>query len=173
MLSLRAYAKRRGVSVEAVSQAAKNGRLSKSVVRGAHRRVKGISDPDLADREWAETTRVEMIPLSGPAAQRGAGGEPSPLAVGRSRLEMARAELAEMEIAQRKGELVKAVDLEARLVGIFGGCKTKLLAVPSRARQEDPDLTAAQLALFEALIREALEDLASPAKRPSPRRVAR
>jgi hypothetical protein len=55
---------------------------------------------------------------------------------------------------------VLAADVESRLVNVFSRCKTKLLGVSSRARQRDPGLTGAQVQMIEALIREALDDLA-------------
>ena len=53
-ISLRDYAKLRGVSVEAVSKAIKAGRLKKSVtyVNGKPK----ISDPSIADKEWQANT---------------------------------------------------------------------------------------------------------------------
>lgn len=158
-LSLRAYAERRGVSAEAVSQAVKRGRLSASIVRVGGRPK--IRDPDLADREWAESTRPDMVPISGPAARRGRDGEPSALVQGRTRLETAKAELIEMQLRERKGELVQAAEVERRWASIISACKAQLLAIPSRLKQEDPDLTTAQIALVEKLVREALIDLAT------------
>jgi phage terminase Nu1 subunit (DNA packaging protein) len=72
--------------------------------------------------------------------------------------------LAEIELAEKRGELLPAKDVESRLVNVFAHCKTKLLGVPARARQRDPSLTGPQVALIETLIREALEDLASAAE---------
>jgi phage terminase Nu1 subunit (DNA packaging protein) len=51
-----------------------------------------------------------------------------------------------------------------RLVSVFTACKTRLLAIPSRARQALPHLVAADLGVLEALIREALEDLVEAKK---------
>lgn len=72
-----------------------------------------------------------------------------------------KAHTAELDYRARAGELIEAKDLEGRLVDVFSGCQKKLLGVPARARQQDPTLTAAHLALIEDLIREALEDLAA------------
>lgn len=59
-LSLRQYAKRRGVSVEAVSRAIQRRRLSDSVVlvNGVPR----IQNPKLADEEWARNTQTVKRP---------------------------------------------------------------------------------------------------------------
>lgn len=53
-----------------------------------------------------------------------------------------------------------AKSVEAQVVDVFAHCRRKLIAVVSRARRLDPTLTEPQVRLFEALITEALEDLA-------------
>lgn len=156
-ISLRSYATRRGVSVMAVSKAIKAGRLVRSVVRDERGQPK-IADPELADREWADNTRADRVPLTGPAAK---GGEvPPDYAESRARREAAEAGLAELELAKEEGRLVVASEVEARIANDYSKVRTKLLGVPSRVRQQDPALTAAQLALIDTVIREALEDLA-------------
>jgi len=161
-MSLRAYAKHRGCSVEAVSNAIKRGRLSASVGRSEVGHPK-ILDLAKADAEWKASTYADMVPLTGPTAPKKRDGEadeaPS-LAEARARLDAARAELAEMDLAERRGELLPASEVEARMVAVFSECKTKLLGVPTWVRQQDPGLTRDQVRLFEAAIREALEGLA-------------
>ena len=162
-LSIRAYAKHRGCHHSAVQRAIDSGRLVTSLVyddAGAP----GIADAAAADAEWAANTRSEREPLTSQIARQGGAApddEESPLAAARTRYEEAKASLAEIELAERRGQLVLAADVEARLAGAITRCKTKLLALPSRARQQDPTLSSAQLGMFEALIREALEDLAA------------
>ncbi len=157
--SLRAYARHRdaaglaGGTLNAVQVAIKSGRLSKSLTPDR----KKIASVEAADAEWSATTHVDRIPLSGPTAS---GTQPPDLAESRARREAAEATLVEIELAEKRSELLPAKDVESRLVNVFAGCKTKLLGVPSRARQRDPSLTGPQVALFDTLIREALEDLA-------------
>lgn len=157
-VGIRAYARHRkaaglaGGTHRAVQVAIKEGRLKKSLTPDGK-----IADVDLADMEWAATTHVDRIPLTGPTA---AGTPPPDLQESRARREAAEAALAEIELAEKRGELVLAGDVESKLVNVFAHCKTKLLAVAARARQRDPALSGPQVALFEALIREALEDLA-------------
>lgn len=161
-LSLRAYARHRkaaglaGGTLKAVQVAMTSGRLSKSLTKDR----KQIASAVLADAEWDATTHVDRIPITGPTA---AGTPPPDLLESRARREAAEAALAEIELAEKRAELLPAADVESRLVNVFAGCKTKLLGVPARARQRDPALTAAQIALIEELLREALEDLASAA----------
>ena len=164
-LSLRAYAKRKGVSPEAVSKAITSGRLKESVVRV--RDQPKIADPELADREWEANTqpRVDHQRAPVPPADGPVGDVPdyfdsrAKREAAAARREFALADLAEIEVAERREELVPVEDVESRLVAVFSQCRNKLLGVPSRARQQDPGLTMPQIALFESLIREALEDL--------------
>lgn len=162
-MGIREYARHRkdaalaGGTHRAVQVAIIDGRLSKSLTPDRKR----IADVAAADAEWASTTHVDRIPLTGPTA---AGTSPPDLAESRARREAAEAALAEIELDEKRGELVPAKDVEAKLVSVFAHCKTKLLAVAPRARQRDPSLTGAQLELFEALIREALDDLSSSAE---------
>lgn len=159
-LSLRAYARHReaaglaGGTLRAVQVAIESGRLSKSITKD-----KKIASASAADAEWNATTHVDRIPIGGPTH---AGPPPPPdLAESRARREAAEAALAEIELAEKRRELVPAKDVESRLVNVFAQCKTKLLGVAARARQRDPGLSGPQIEIFEALIREALDDLAS------------
>lgn len=157
-MGIREYARHRkglllaGGTHHAVQVAIDSGRLSKSLSPDRKR----IADPEAADIEWAAST-LDRVPHTGPTSS---GANPPDLAESRARREAASAALVEIELAEKRGELVLARDVEAQLVGVFAHCKTKLLAVAARARQRDPALTGSQLELFESLIREALEDLA-------------
>lgn len=176
-ISLRDYASRRGVSVEAVSKAITTGRLRESVVTvGGQPKIR---DAAVADREWALNTRqrVDQPPPGAIATERTTESQaeeigdddPPDYYVSRARREAAAADrevteaaLAAIELAETKGELLPAAGIEERLKNVFSSCKTKLLGVPARARQRDPSLSVEQIVLFEDLLREALEDLAGP-----------
>jgi hypothetical protein len=159
----------------AVSRAVKAGRVDKSVARDATGKAIGIFDPEAADREWAAVTKDKHVPhavqdrqapaLPGgdPEVEVGEDGQPiPPRSVSAARKEAAEARLAELKLALEEAKVIPAQNVEVRLANLFTQCKTKLLGVPSRARQQDPGLTASQLALLEGLIRGALEGLAEP-----------
>lgn len=204
-MTLTAYAARRGVTKMAVSKAVSSGRLTASVYRDEKGRP-WITDPDLADREWAGATdlskapgyireRAEQqrpppaappapapVPLAEPSTPRARGAPPAPPPVdpgeapppaiheGMTLSEATAAEKfwkakhAELKFREAAGELVPAADVAAKLVNVFTQCKTRLLGVPSRARQALPHLTVADIGVLEGLVREALEDLASAAE---------
>jgi phage terminase Nu1 subunit (DNA packaging protein) len=165
MMGIREYARHReerglaGATHRAVQVAIRDGRLVRAV-RG------GKIDAAIADAEWASTTLSQRIPHTGPTSVE-IGDDDDDLPPGvpslkesRARREAAEAALAEIELAEKRGDLVLARDVESKLVNVFAHCKTKLLGVAARARQADPGLADSQVELFASLIRDALEDLA-------------
>lgn len=180
-LSLTAYAARRGVSPKAVSKAVAAGRLVGSVVRDDHGDPK-ILDPDLADREWEANTRTRIDrPIVESRTQPTPIMQPTPRVVpvirvstdvpdynvsralreaAAARREAAKAELAELDVAERRGELVPADEARAVLVDKFTIVKTKILGIPSRFAQRMPELASVAIPVIDELLREALEELA-------------
>lgn len=158
-LSLRAYAAHRksqglsGGTLSAVQAAVKAGRL-----RGALTKDGKIRDAADADSEWVQTTHADRVPLRGPVSNGHAA--PNPLQEHRARREAAEAAMAEIELAEKQRSLVPAADVEAHLVNVFANCRTKLLGLPARARAQDPSLSSEQIAMFDRLLHECLEDLA-------------
>lgn len=183
-LTLSAYAAHRkaaglpGGTVASVAAARDAGRLSLSLTRDGR-----ISSAAAADAEWEATTKAKMRPrtgLSSTPSPQGVGGDRLPgrprksrenasgLAESTARKAAADAGIAEIKLALAKGEVVLAQGVEERMVSVFSSCRTKLLAAHSRARQQDPGLTVEQLAMFEALVREALEELSAGAVEVAP-----
>jgi hypothetical protein len=173
-LSLSAYARHRGVSHVAVSKAIAAGRLTASVVRD-ERGAPKIGDPELADREWAANTRPRVdypatdlpgdLPSHAPRTARPpAAGAPRPdvpdYNESRARRESALADMAEIEVAERRGELVPVAEARADVVSRFTVVRTRLLGVPSRVAQRLPHLAGEVVPVLDELLREALEELA-------------
>lgn len=181
-ITLTAYAARRGVSPKAVSKAVAAGRLVESVVRDDHGDPK-ISDPVLADREWEANTRTRIdrpvtppraavVPIPEVAARWTPPDRPPSSDVpdynesralreaAAARREAAKADLAELDVAERKGELVPADEARAVLVDKFTIVKTRILGVPARVAQRMPHLAAEIVPVIDELLRDALEELA-------------
>jgi phage terminase Nu1 subunit (DNA packaging protein) len=158
-MSLRAYAKRRvpPVSPEAVSKAIADGRLRESVVRD-DRGVPKIQDAELADREWTANTRVQSAPSDDAQAAALLASRATREAAEARRAE-AQAELAEIELDEKRGRLIDRDEARADVIKAFSLTKTRLLAVPSQVGQELADLAAKVVPVVEKLIREALEEL--------------
>lgn len=178
-ISLAAYAQQRGVSTKAVSKAVAAGRLSASVTRD-DRGAPKIADPELADREWAANTRprVDHPPANEPASpprpiqprQQGPGPavaaeEPRPRPPdyneSRARREAALADMAELEVAERRGHLVPIDEARAEVQERYTLVRTRLLGVPSRVAQRLPHLAGEVVPVLDNLLREALEELAA------------
>lgn len=179
-MSLRAYAKHRKVSAEAVRKAIKTGRLRKSVVDVAG--TPQIADIALADREWAANTDLsrahddvkekaarqgnvlvfqEPQPHGG-SLQRKVAPPPDPsIAAASAQEKHWRAKKAELDYKRAAGELVNAHDISARLADLFTTCRTKLLGLPTKAKSQLPHLTLKDIAVLDTIVREGLEQLAT------------
>jgi phage terminase Nu1 subunit (DNA packaging protein) len=115
-----------------------------------------------ADREWVANSDYTDAPQRLVQAEQSPPGAGEPIADLQSasaREKHWKAQLAELQYKEAAGDLVPAKDVKARLVEVFSSCRTALLAIPSRARQQAPHFTAADILLLENLIREALEAL--------------
>lgn len=156
-----------GVSREAVRRAVASKRLLRSF-----RKIKGrmrCIDLPLARREWEANTDLSEAPASvqmkAQQRQAAAAREPgeslvSPLVEASARERSAKAKLAELDYARKAGELVPAAEVEARWLEMITRSRTKLLGLPSKAKQSLPHLTAADLKILDRIVREALEELA-------------
>jgi phage terminase Nu1 subunit (DNA packaging protein) len=168
-LSLRGYAAHRkglglpGGSLQAVQRAIAGDRLRDSVVIVDG--VKRIADPEAADREWAANTDLTKAPdcVKG-MGDEDEGEEPQgpSLSAASAREKHFKALLAELTYQQRAGELVNAAEMSAAMAEAFSLVRTKLLGLPSKAKQQLPHLTLGDLATLDAIVREALEGLARP-----------
>jgi hypothetical protein len=187
MISLRAYARHRGISVVAVSRAVKAGRLRASVARD-HRGHPKIADVGQADAEWTQNTDLSRAPGyvkargdqgvqtsahstsppaelpdaddAGPDTPDDAGGAELTLSQASAEEKRWKAKLAELQYKQRSGELVDAKEMADSVAHVFTVCRTKLLALPSKAKAAIPHLTHAEVTALDAIVRQALEELA-------------
>lgn len=141
LISQRTYARRRGISQAAVSQAVTSGRITT---------VDGKIDPAVADREWAENTdqskprnsvtgepgrRKAPDAPGAPMDLRGGdeGGAPT---VGYARARAARevyqAQLAKLELEERRGLLVRADEVKLGAFTMARKARDLLIALPER-----------------------------------------
>jgi phage terminase Nu1 subunit (DNA packaging protein) len=81
----------------------------------------------------------------------------------RARTEHLKAELLELERKQKEGLLVSTTDVEAKWVEIVVMARTKILGIPTKAKQRIPDLDVDAIEVLDAIVRETLEDLAGQA----------
>ena len=168
MVSLRAYARSRGCSLRGVQKAIASGRLVDAVTADSKGRPKIVSI-ELADREWAANTDESFhrgLPCP-QAASNVKPAEPSPAATpfppfaeSKARRERALAEMAEIELAARRGELIAIAAVTAGWTNIITRARTHLLALPSKAKATLPHLSLADVSTLDRLVRAALEELA-------------
>lgn len=187
MISLRDYAKHRGVSAPTVSRAVRTKRLLRSVVYASNGDPK-IADVALADQEWEANTDLSRAPAE--VKERGLGvqtsapvppadGEsppvpstadgPAPASVDGKELSLSeasaeekrwKAQIAKQQFLQRAGELVDIRDVTHRWAHLATTARTKLLAVPSKVKSRRPSLNHDDIATIDEEIRQALEELA-------------
>lgn len=156
-MSVNAFAKKIGRSGRAVTRAIETGKITAVVlVEGKPK----ISDPDLAAREFAERTR----PRADAPGVAQAGDAYHRLRIEREeenlRAARAKREAEELALAARRGELVPVAEIEASLAEEYTAVRTKLLALPTRAKQRLSHLTAADVRVIDELVRDALGELA-------------
>ncbi len=160
--SFGAYARHRGCSRQAVSRAWKAGRLQASVALIDGRPT--IPDFDRADLEWAENSDYRRQParIDGDSLEGDEGDDQAePYAGAAAREKHWRAELAELQYKQRAGELVNAAEMATEMANTFSTVRSKLLGLPSKAKQALPHLTLEDLATLDDIVREALEAIAT------------
>ena len=66
----------------------------------------------------------------------------------------------ELERAEKEAELVRAEDVSKKWAEVVAITRTKIMAVPSKAKQRIPEIPADAFVTLEEIVREALEDLA-------------
>lgn len=72
------------------------------------------------------------------------------------------ANLKELKYREAAKELISRASVVSQLKDVFTEVRTKLLGVPSRAKQSMPELSIDQVTKLDELIREALTELAPP-----------
>jgi hypothetical protein len=119
---------------------------------------------------WAQITRVAVDSprKANPAPIEKRLRHPAPRADdvvpdyhdSRARSEFEKANLLELDRKAKEGLLLDRAQVEKAAANVATIVRTKLLAVPTRARQRIPHLTLEEVAILDELQREALEELA-------------
>lgn len=178
MITRAEAARRLNVSRQSVAKAIKEGRLTSKLCVDGQIRV----NSETMYEEWTQNsqTRIGL----GPSQPEEAVDKPalrsrkermSPRITqtteavpdyneSRARTEHLKAELLELERKQREGILVPAADVEAKWVEIVVLARTKILGIPTKAKQRIPDLDVDAIGVLDAIVRETLEDLAGEAE---------
>lgn len=172
-LSIRAYARHRGVSHVAVKKAIDAGRITQE--------ADGTIDPDQADRQWEQNTAAPRKPAAAtkPAVPAGMHHSPAretaepvapPLSAGGTSLlqartvnEVVKAQTNKVRLARLKGELVDRPQAIAHVFKLARAERDAWLNWPARisaqmAAKLDVDAHTLHVAL-ESAVREHLQEL--------------
>jgi phage terminase Nu1 subunit (DNA packaging protein) len=166
----------RGGSHVAVLKAIERGRLMAPAVE---RKGRGWEiNPELADQQWADTThpaergsghhRDKEPATTAPAARVATQRQETatlkgvpPRAVSEAVLAAVKAKRETMALHQEEKKLLRREDVERAQATALNISKTRLLGVPSTAKQRIPHLALEEVEILATLIREALDELAS------------
>jgi hypothetical protein len=171
-LSLRAYAKHRGVSLKAVQKAIQSGRIRTT--------SDGKVDVEQADGDWQRNTGPRpragiasssppprRVPMAAPDPPRQEMTAAGPLDYARARAvhENYKARLAKMEFDKRSGKLVNSDEVQVATFNLLRMLRDRALNIPDRvsatlAAESDP---AKVHAILTTEIRKALLDFAHAA----------
>ena len=146
-ISIRAYARHRGVSHTAVEKAIAAARITPL--------PDGSIDAATADVEWERNT---LYPRSG------GGGDLNEFIRARTVHETYRARLAKLDYEERVGELVSKAEMQTAAFNLYRQFRDHLLSIPDRigpilTAETDGDKVYQMLA---GEIRKALNDFADP-----------
>jgi hypothetical protein len=155
-----------------VEQLVKKGRLKESTLAISPIRVDG----EKLIAEYLAVVDTRQSQVKGPRPKRTQQGQrpatpAAPLVSAspekmpdynesRARSEFEKANLLELERKTKEGLLLKREDVDRAWGDAVAIAKTKLLAVPTRARQRIPHLTLDEIEELTQLIREALQEVA-------------
>lgn len=106
--------------------------------------------------------RELLLPEKPPVS---AGGPDTNYATARAHKEHYLAKQAELDYREAAGKLVPVETIQKEWSSVAASVRTKVLGIPSKAKQRIPDLTHDQFLAIEKLVRESLEDLAEGANR--------
>jgi hypothetical protein len=145
------------VTKAAVSKALKNGRLDEAKV---NREGKVFLEKEKAFRIWEQTSDPSQPRARKTAIAVSDNEELPSFNESRAKREAMMARLAEIEVEEKEKVLVPSEDVKRSWVQLVTIAKTKVLGIPTKAKQRIPDLDKGAMALLDEIVRETLEDLA-------------
>lgn len=148
-------AREMGVTVQAVYKAIREGRLTP--IDAGNGKI--VLNSDTMNEEWGKKTVKRVRKTASAKAVR---TEDVPTyEESKARTEFLKAELLELERRQKEQILVPTAEIESKWVKVVTLARTKVLGIPSKAKQRIPDLDTSAMTCLEDIVREALEDIAS------------
>ena len=147
----------KGVSRSAVSQRRQTGILDAAIVKvGAREKL----NKELALELWDKNS-VSFTPEIKESKKNVVTNEDVPsFNESRAKREAMMARLAEIDVEEREKLLVPSEEVKNAWIQLVTIAKTKVLGIPTKAKQRIPDLDKGAMALLDEIVRETLEDLA-------------
>lgn len=116
-----------------------------------------VPPPPVAGTSKASAKRFAEAPTVTKKPTTASGGE---YMNSRASRETYMAEMARLDYQERIGELVPAIAVTAMLEKLVTESKTRILAVPGKAKMQIPHLKTDDVLIIDQLLREALTELA-------------
>jgi phage terminase Nu1 subunit (DNA packaging protein) len=146
------------ITPQAMTRAIREGRIkTKAAANGRDM----IELEGLRER-WALTTQTKIngARMVDEPPRRPSTEEVPDYNESRARTEFLKAELLELERAEKEKRLVDAVEISQKWGEVVAIARTKILGIPSKAKQRIPDFPEDAFVILEDIVRESLEDLA-------------
>jgi len=169
-----------GKSRQAVQDLVRRGVLNDCVRRDSGGKPIGITSADDLRNEYSIKVRARaggggkeaaravdrgkrklLVIDRAPSRVRSGDGDMPDYNESRAKTEYEKSLLLELERREKEGQLVERAAVEATLSALAVEVRTKLRAVPNRARQRIPHLTPEEVVILTDLVDEALEALAN------------
>ena len=152
------FSRLKKVSKPAVHKAMSNGRLFDAVIEQDGRKwLQQEKAFALWDRTVKPTTEDKNISVKPKEKE---GEEIPSFNESRAKREAMMARLAEIDVEEREKLLVPSEEVKNAWIQLVTIAKTKVLGIPTKAKQRIPDLDKGAMALLDEIVRETLEDLA-------------
>lgn len=164
LMGVREYARYRGTSHVSVLNAIKAGKLSGSLTRDP--KNKPIINSELADREWPKSSKeVFKDKAVKDSDLRGVREEDKPLAGSMASARVVRetymARMAKLDYEERTKKLIDVDEVKKEWMKIASLFKTKVLGIPSKARQRLSSISDKDYYILEQIVSETLEDISN------------
>ena len=174
LISMSEFARRKGVTPQSVCKAVKCGRIG--VI---HEKGKPKLDWEIASVQWDRSRRVRAESLQKDAEPPVIEAPETPEAEAahildddepvippgtiyaeqRGATEAYKAKLARLEYLEKKGQLVKAIDVKYAASKMVAAIKQRVQSVPSKAKIRLPHLSISDMSVLDDLMRETLTEL--------------
>ena len=158
LITRKQAAEEMGVTIQAVYMAIKQGRLT--AIKDNQGKI--VINSDTMKDEWAKRSEPKLIKKIEHKTYKSSQSETEYPEYGESkaRTEHLKAELLEIERKQKEEQLVSSKEVKATWLQLIALAKTKVLGIPSKAKQRIPDLDVSAMNCLEDIVRESLEEIA-------------